>query len=77
MGLSPEQTGTSSRVSEAGIDFVKDDELMADPPHSRLVERVKCVMREINRLADKTGRKIMYAVNISDEVDDETPSRLC
>ena len=26
-------------------------------------------MREINRLADKTGHKIMYAVNISDEVD--------
>lgn len=42
---------------------------MADPPHSPLEKRVECVMREINRIADKTGRKIMYAVNISDEVD--------
>jgi ribulose-bisphosphate carboxylase large chain len=70
VGLSPEQTAELVReLGEAGIDFVKDDELMADPPHSPLAKRVECVMREINRLADKTGRKIMYAVNISDEVD--------
>ncbi len=70
VGLSPEQTAELVReLGEAGIDFVKDDELMADPPHSPLKKRVECVMREINRLADATGRKIMYAVNISDEVD--------
>ena len=70
VGLSPEQTAELVRdLGEAGIDFIKDDELMADPPHSPLERRVECVMREINRLADKTGRKIMYAVNISDEVD--------
>jgi ribulose-bisphosphate carboxylase large chain len=70
VGLSPEQTAELVReLGEAGIDFVKDDELMADPPHSPLQDRVRCVMREIERLADRTGRKIMYAVNISDEVD--------
>jgi ribulose-bisphosphate carboxylase large chain len=70
VGLTPEQTAELVReLGEAGIDFVKDDELMADPPHSPLTRRVECVMREINQLADKTGRKIMYAVNISDEVD--------
>jgi ribulose-bisphosphate carboxylase large chain len=70
VGLSPEQTAELVRqLGEAGIDFVKDDELMADPPHSPLEKRVECVMREINRLADATGRKIMYAVNISDEID--------
>lgn len=70
VGLSPEQTAALVReLGEAGIDFVKDDELMADPPHSPLSRRVECVMREINRLADNTGRKIMYAVNISDDVD--------
>jgi ribulose-bisphosphate carboxylase large chain len=61
--------GWSRDLGEAGIDFVKDDELMADPPHSPLARRVACVMREINRLADRTGRKVMYAVNISDEID--------
>ena len=70
VGLSPEQTAELVRdLGEAGIDFIKDDELMADPPHSPLEKRVDCVMREINSLADKTGHKIMYAVNISDEVD--------
>lgn len=70
VGLTPEQTASLVRqLGEAGIDFVKDDELMANPPHSPLVERVRCVMREINRLADKTGRKVMYAVNITDELD--------
>ena len=70
VGLSPEQTAELVReLGEAGIDFIKDDELMADPPHSPLKKRVECVMREIDRLADATGRRIMYAVNISDEVD--------
>lgn len=70
VGLSPEQTAQLVReLGEAGVDFVKDDELMANPPHSPLTKRVECVMREVNRLADATGRKIMYAVNISDEVD--------
>jgi ribulose-bisphosphate carboxylase large chain len=70
VGLAPEQTAELVRqLGEAGIDFVKDDELMADPPHSPLARRVACVMEQINRLADQTGRKIMYAVNISDEVE--------
>ncbi|MCA9128235.1 MAG: hypothetical protein KDB22_14180, partial [Planctomycetales bacterium] len=71
VGLTPEQTAQVVReLGEAGIDFIKDDELMADPPHSPLAKRVELVMAEINRLADKFGRKIMYAVNISDEVDE-------
>jgi ribulose-bisphosphate carboxylase large chain len=70
VGLSPQQTADLVReLGVAGIDFVKDDELMANPPHSPLAERVACVMRVINELADSTGKKIMYAVNISDEVD--------
>jgi ribulose-bisphosphate carboxylase large chain len=70
VGLSPEQTAELVRtLGEAGIDFVKDDELMANPPHSPLKERVAAVMGEIHRLADKTGKKVMYAFNISDDVD--------
>lgn len=70
VGLSPEQTAELVKeLGEAGIDFIKDDELMADPPHSPLARRVECVMREVNRLADARGRKIMVAFNISDEVD--------
>lgn len=70
VGLSPDDTALLVRqLGEAGIDFIKDDELMADPPHCPLKERVDRVMREIDQLAERTRRKIMYAVNITDELD--------
>jgi ribulose-bisphosphate carboxylase large chain len=70
IGLSPEQTATLvAELCEAGIDFIKDDELMANPPHSPLRRRVAAVMRVINDHAARTGRKVMYAFNISDEID--------
>lgn len=71
VGLSPEATAELVRtLAEAGLDFVKDDELMADPPHSPLGERVKAVMRAVNGHADRTGKKVMFAFNITGEVDD-------
>jgi ribulose-bisphosphate carboxylase large chain len=70
VGLSPEQTAETVReLALAGIDFIKDDELMADPPHSPFERRVAAVMREINPIADRTGKKVMYAFNISDELE--------
>jgi ribulose-bisphosphate carboxylase large chain len=70
VGLSPGQTADLvKQLAEAGIDFVKDDELMADPPHSPFDERVDAVMRVINDHADRSGKKVMYAFNISDEMD--------
>jgi len=70
VGLSPEQTAQKVRqVAAAGADFVKDDEVMANPPHSPLERRVAAVMRVINDFADRTGKKVMYAFNISDELD--------
>jgi ribulose-bisphosphate carboxylase large chain len=70
VGLSPQQTADLAReLAEADIDFIKDDELIANPPHSPLPERVAAVMRVINDHADRTGKKIMYAFNISDDLD--------
>jgi ribulose-bisphosphate carboxylase large chain len=70
IGLTPQQTAALARqLAAAGIDFIKDDELMADPPHSPLKSRVAAVMRVINQHADRTGTKVMYAFNISGEMD--------
>jgi len=70
IGLSPQQTAALVQaLAEAGIDFIKDDELMADPPHSPFDERVDAIMRVINAHADRTGKKVMYAFNVSDELD--------
>jgi ribulose-bisphosphate carboxylase large chain len=43
---------------------------MANPPHSPLQERVGAVMDVINEVADRTGKKVMYAFNITDELDE-------
>ena len=70
VGLSPAQTAELVKIlAEAGIDFVKDDELMANPPHSPFDDRVDAVMRVINNHADRTGKKVMYAFNVSDDLD--------
>ncbi|WP_075214416.1 RuBisCO large subunit C-terminal-like domain-containing protein [Mongoliimonas terrestris] len=70
VGLSPDETAALvDQLLAAGLDFVKDDELMADPPHSPFAERFEKVMRVIDRHADRTGRKAMYAVNISGDLD--------
>lgn len=70
VGLSPESTAELvTSLGEAGLDFIKDDELMANPPHSPFEDRVKAVMTAINRLADQTGRKLMFAFNISDQLE--------
>lgn len=70
VGLTPTQTADLVRtLAEAGIDFVKDDELQADGPHSPLAERAKAVMAVINAHADRTGRRVMYAFNISGDID--------
>jgi ribulose-bisphosphate carboxylase large chain len=70
IGMTPQQTAELVKaLAEAGIDFVKDDELMADPPHSPFDERVDAIMRVINDHADRTGKKVMYAFNVSDELE--------
>lgn len=71
VGLTPTDTAQMVKVlAEAGIDFVKDDELLSTSGNSRFEDRVDEVMKVINAYADKTGKKIMYAFNISGEIDE-------
>jgi ribulose-bisphosphate carboxylase large chain len=70
IGMTPEQTAELVKtLAEAGIDFVKDDELLSASANSSFEDRVDAIMRVINAHADKTGKKVMYAFNLSDEVD--------
>ncbi|MDF1775266.1 MAG: RuBisCO large subunit C-terminal-like domain-containing protein [Rhizobiaceae bacterium] len=57
------------RLCAAGVDFIKDDEICANPDHAPLAERVPAVMRRIRKWRDKTGRDVMMAFNITDETD--------
>ncbi|MCY8199947.1 ribulose-bisphosphate carboxylase large subunit family protein [Bacillus subtilis] len=70
IGLTPDDLrGVVRDLALAGIDFIKDDELNANPPYAPLKDRVTAAMEEIERVADKTGKKLMYAFNITDDID--------
>ena len=70
IGMTPEQTAELVKVlAGAGIDFIKDDELLSASANSSFEDRVAAVMRVINEHAGRTGKKVMYAFNLSAEMD--------
>ncbi|MCD2182792.1 ribulose-bisphosphate carboxylase large subunit family protein [Rhizobium sp. GN54] len=56
-------------LCEAGIDFIKDDEVCANPDHAPIAERVPAVMAKVRAHRDRTGKHVMVAFNITDETD--------
>jgi len=70
VGMSPEETAAQVRVlAEAGIDFIKDDELQSDGPHCPFEARTTAVLRVLHEVANRTGRLVMYAANLTGELD--------
>jgi ribulose-bisphosphate carboxylase large chain len=68
VGLSAEATGALvGQLCEAGIDFIKDDEVCADPEHAPIAERIRAVMDQVRRWRDRSGKHVMVAFNITDE----------
>ena len=71
VGLSPEETADLvDTLCEAGIDFIKDDELQADGPDCPFEARARAVMAVINAHADRTGKKVMFAFNVTGDLDE-------
>jgi ribulose-bisphosphate carboxylase large chain len=70
IGMSPEATTEQVRIlAEAGIDFIKDDELQSDGPHCPFNARVTAVLDVLNRHHDRTGKRVMYAANLTGDLD--------
>jgi len=70
VGFSAEQTADLVKVlCDAGVDFIKDDELQSDGPACPFDARAEAVMAVINDHAQRTGRKVMYAFNLTGEMD--------
>ncbi len=70
VGLGPEETAAVVReLCAGGIDFIKDDELQSDGPHCPFDARIRAVMRTICDHEQRTGRKVMYAANITGDLD--------
>ncbi|BEP66891.1 MULTISPECIES: ribulose-bisphosphate carboxylase large subunit family protein [unclassified Variovorax] len=70
VGLSAAETAALvDRLCAAGVDFIKDDEVCADPAHAPLSERVPAVMAVVRAHQERTGKHVMVAFNITDETD--------
>ena len=70
IGMLPEETAAAiAAFAEGSIDFIKDDELSANPLYAPLEARIAAVMNIIDRHADKTGKRVMYAFNITGDLD--------
>jgi ribulose-bisphosphate carboxylase large chain len=71
VGLSAADTAAMvDQLCAAGIDFIKDDELQADGPACPFDERVRLCMAVIRQYAERSGRKVMYAFNLTGELDE-------
>ncbi|MEW1835969.1 RuBisCO large subunit C-terminal-like domain-containing protein [Microbacterium sp. NPDC079995] len=55
-------------LARASIDLIKDDELMTDPSYLPLETRVRVAMEEIDAAAQVTGKRTMYAFNITGDI---------
>ena len=70
VGFGPEETAALvAELCEGGIDFIKDDELQSDGPGCPFDARVRAVMQVVNAHADRTGKKVMYAFNLTGDLD--------
>lgn len=70
VGFGPEETASLvGTLCAAGIDFIKDDELQSDGPNCPFDDRVRAVMATIERHADRTGKKVMFAFNLTGDLD--------
>lgn len=68
VGMRADETAALvSRLCDAGVDFIKDDEVCANPVHAPLAERVPAVMAAVRAHRERTGKQVMVAFNITDE----------
>lgn len=69
-GLTPEAARDIFRETAlGGIDLIKDDELIANPPYSPVVERVRLFTAAAKEAAGETGIETVYVPNVTDRPD--------
>lgn len=56
------------QVAFAGLDLIKDDEILGDLPECPTLERVRACRPVIDEARKHTGREVLYAVNLTGPV---------
>ncbi|MGD2182889.1 RuBisCO large subunit C-terminal-like domain-containing protein [Lusitaniella coriacea] len=70
LGLTAADHGTIfSQVAHAGLDIIKDDEIMGNLPAAPTLERLAACRKVIDEVKEKTGRTVLYAVNVTGRAD--------
>lgn len=66
MGLSAKDHGQIlEEVGLSGLDLIKDDEILGDLPSAPTIERLKYCNEALDRVESKTGRRPLYALNLT------------
>ncbi|HIK28718.1 MAG: RuBisCO large subunit C-terminal-like domain-containing protein [Oscillatoriaceae bacterium SKW80] len=77
LGLSAaEHAAILKEVATAGLDIIKDDEILGDLESAPTLERLRACRQVIEELEEKTGRTILYAVNVTGKNPVEMARRL-
>ncbi|MEM2340473.1 MAG: RuBisCO large subunit C-terminal-like domain-containing protein [Candidatus Bathyarchaeia archaeon] len=53
-----------------GLDFIKDDEALVNPKYCPLFDRLSAVMEALDKARQETGKKVLYALNITHRADE-------
>jgi len=70
VGLAPDDFAERVHIlADAGVDLIKDDELIANPAYCPFEQRVAAVMRALNDYAERSGRRVLYAFNLTADLD--------
>lgn len=70
MGMTPDQVADQVyQTALGGADMAKDDEMTSDVWNSKFEDRVVAVRKAVDEAAKKTGKKLLYFVSITDEID--------
>jgi len=70
MGMTPDQiAGQVYETALGGVDMCKDDEMTSDTEYCSFDERLEAVMGAIDKAEKKTGKRVLYFISITDEVN--------
>lgn len=70
LGLSAaDHAGILKEVAYAGLDIIKDDEILGDLDTAPTLQRLEACRQVIDEVKQKTGRTVLYAVNVTGNAD--------
>jgi 2,3-diketo-5-methylthiopentyl-1-phosphate enolase len=70
LGLSADDhAAILKEVASAGLDIIKDDEIMGDLEVAPTQKRLEACRRVLDEVKERTGRTVLYAVNVTGSAD--------